>query len=387
MYKFPFLLFGLFLICNLSVGQNPNQKVIYIIDSIPVLEDPDEDNDIDETDIADVAVIKNKDTLKMLGYEKFDGAVYVFTKEYRNRSEELKRIPSSKQMERIGDAWYFKEKLYSGPFIDYYYSGRKQGEGTFVNGKANGKRVMYYQNGKISLERIYTNGIENGIEKEYYEDGVLKQKGAFSNGRETGVWEMYFPNGQLKQRSNFVDGKMEGETTVYYSTGKILSLEITKDGKTTPDKRLEKLEEAMSKGHKSNREGDFKTAVKNYSKVIELDSMYAEAYFARGTARLNDFQFDEAIFDFDIALRLEPYSEKTLTNRAFARIRKHQFGNSRKLSGNNGVSILASKDNPRIPENDLNIICNDLRNAISLGDKSGMVIEALAQFCDKKKDQ
>lgn len=185
---------------------------------------------------------------------------------------------------------------------------------------------MYYQNGKSSMERHYSNGIENGLENEYYEDGSLKQKGEFVNAREHGVWEMYFPNGQIKQRSTFKDGIMEGETTVYYSTGKILAIEITKNKKTTPEKRLDKINQAMNKGHSSSKEGDYKTALKNYSKAIEIDSTYAEAYFSRGTVKLNDFQFDEVILDFDKALRFEPYYEKALTNRAFARIRKHQFG-------------------------------------------------------------
>ena len=57
-------------------------------------------------------------------------------------------------------------RTYSGKFIDYYYSGRKQGEGIFQNGTLEGARTMYYQNGKVAMERNYSNGIENGLEKE-----------------------------------------------------------------------------------------------------------------------------------------------------------------------------------------------------------------------------
>jgi tetratricopeptide (TPR) repeat protein len=273
---------------------------------------------------------------------------------------------------------------YNGKFIDYYYSGRKQGEGNFQNGKVEGVRTMYHQNGQLAMERTYSSGIENGLEKEYYEDGTLKQKGEFVNGKEEGTWEMYFPNGQLKQRSSFKAGNMEGETTVYYSSGKILAVEITKNGKTTPDKRLEKVNQAMNKGHTSNKEGDYKAALKNYSKAIELDSSNAEAYFARGTVKLNDFQFDKAIIDFDKALKIEPYFERALSNRAFARIRKYQFGSSRKLSENNDVTVMASKENPGITENELSLICNDLKQAIFLGDKGKMIIDAVKEFCGTK---
>lgn len=374
------IVFGIILLSFHSVGQ-AQENIIYIIDSIPVIDEPEEGNEIVETDIADITIIKNKDTLKLFGYGQFEEAIFIFTKEYHKRPEDIKRIPSSKQMERKNGVWHFRGNPYNGKFIDYYYSGRKQGEGIFQNGKVEGLRTMYYQNGQMEMERIYSNGIENGLEKEYYEDGTLKQKGEFVNGKEEGVWEMYFPNGQMKQRSTFKAGNMEGETSVYYSTGKVLAVEVTKKGKTTPDKRLEKINQAMNKGHASSKEGDYKAAIKNYSKAIELDSNYAEAYFARGTVKLNDFQFDDAILDFDKALKLEPYFERALSNRAFARIRKYQFGSSRKLSQNNGVKVLASKDNPGIPEDELIIICSDLKQAVFLGDRGKMITDAIKEFC------
>ncbi len=386
MNKIFFIVFALMLLSLHSVGQ-AQENIIYIVDSIPIIDEPEEGNEIVETDIADITVVKNKDSLKLFGYEKFDGAIFIFTKEYRKRPEDLKLIPSTNQMEKKNGVWYFRGSVYSGKFIDYYYSGRKQGEGTFENGKVEGLRTMYHQNGQLSMERTYSGGIENGLEKEYYEDGTLQQKGAFVNGKEEGIWEMYFPNGQVKQRSNFKDGNMEGETTVYYSTGRILAVEVTKNGKTTPDKRLEKVNQAMNKGHASNKEGDYKSAIKNYSKAIELDSGYAEAYFARGTVKLNEFQFDEAILDFDQALKFEPYFEMALSNRAFARIRKYQFGSSRKLSESNGVTVMASKDNPGIPENELTIICNDLKQAIFLGDRGKMIMDAVKEFCEAKSSR
>jgi antitoxin component YwqK of YwqJK toxin-antitoxin module len=386
MSKIIYILFVLFLLSISSIAQT-QEKIIYFVDSIPVREDPEEGNEISESDIADFSVIKNRDTLNRMGFEKFGGAIFIFTKAYRDRPEDLKRIPSSKQMERIDGLWHYRNKIYSGPFIDYYYSGRKEGEGVLKEGRVEGLRRMYHQNSQLALERMYVNGIENGLEKEYYEDGSLKQKGTFVNGKEDGIWEMYYPNGQVKQRSNFKDGIMEGETSVYYSNGKLLAVEVSKNGRTTPDKKLEKIEQALNKGHMSSQEGDYKTAIKNYSKAIEIDSSYAEAYFSRGTVKLNNFQFDEAILDFNKALTLEPYLEKALANRAFARIRKHQFASSRKLSENSGVTVLASKDNPGIPENEIVIICSDLRLAVILGDKAKMTKDALNEFCGTKSSR
>ena len=381
MNKILFLSFVLFLVYFPSAGQTANENIIYIIDSIPVVGDSEEDYEIAQTDIADFTVIKNKDTLKLSGFKKFEEAIYLFTKEYRNRPENIKQIPSSKQMQRKEGVWLLHGSPYSGQFIDYYYNGKIQSEGTILYGKPNGLHRLYYLNGKLLVEKNYKEGLENGLEKEYYEDGSLKQKGEFVNGKEEGIWDMYFPNGQLKQRSSFKDGNMEGETTVYYSTGKIFAVEVTQKGKTIPDKRLEKINKIMQNGHESSKEGDYKTAIKNYSKAIKLDSTYAKAYFSRGTVKLNDFKFDEAIADFDKALMYEPFMNTALSNRAFARIRKYQFEDSRTLTRNSDVTVLASKDKVTIPSGEQEKICSDLHKAVFLGKRSKMIKEALLNYC------
>src|SRR5215471_970700 len=168
MNKVILLVAGLLLIRFYSFGQAANEKILFVVDSIPVIEDPKEGDDIQPDDIAVITVIKNKDTLNRLGYGQFDGVTYIFTKEYRNRPDSLRQILSTKQMKRVNGAWLFNGQPYSGRFIDYYYSGRRQGDGTLINGKLNGFRAMYYQNGKLDVERYYKDGLENGLDKEYY---------------------------------------------------------------------------------------------------------------------------------------------------------------------------------------------------------------------------
>jgi tetratricopeptide (TPR) repeat protein len=381
MNKIIFLFAVLLFTHNISFAQTSDDKIVFVVDSITVMDNPEDGNEILQMDVADLTVIKNKDSLSRLGFGQYDGVTYIFTKEYRNRPDSLKKIPSLKQMERKNGVFLFHSMPYSGRFIDYYYSGRKQGEGTFLNGKVNGHRKMYYQNGIISVEKDYKEGMENGVEIEYYEDGSIKQKGELVNGKEDGIWDKYFPNGQIKQRSIFINGVMNGETTVYYSTGKVLAVEMTKNGKASPDKRLEKINQILNKGNESNKEEDYKNAIKIYSKAIELDSTFAEAYFSRGTAKLNDLQFDEAIADFDKALKFEPFMTYALANRASARIRKYQFRNSRTISKTNGITVLASKDDAPIPEDEKVKICDDLKKVMFLGEKSKMITEARSNYC------
>lgn len=387
MNKIILLLAGLFAIYTTSLGQTPNEKIMFVVDSIKVIDDPEVGNDILPTDIADIIVIKNKDTLRLLGYDQFDGVTFLFTKEYRKRPESLKQIPSSKQLQRKGAVWLLLRSPYNGQFIDYYYSGRKQGEGTFINGKVSGTRKMYYQNGKLQVEKNYKDGLENGLDKEYYEDGSLRQKGEFANGKEEGIWESFYPNGQVKLRSKYKNGEIFDTATKYYSTGRIKENVFIKNGKVIADLNLLKISQLMTKSNESNKEGDTKAAIKYCSKAIELDSTYADAYFSRGTIKLNELQFDEAISDFDKALRLEPYMEFALANRAFARIRKYQLGNSRALLKNSEVTVLASKDKVEIPEAEQQQICNDLQKAVFLGDKSKMIIEAMSDYCETKSSR
>lgn len=381
MKKIIFFTIGISLLTLKSFGQNNSENIVYIVDKITILENPEKGNEVVESEIADMNVIKNKDSLKTFGFEKFDGAIYIYTKEYRKRSEVVKLIPSSKQMERKNGIWYYKNEIYNGKFIDYYYSGRIQGEGFFKNGKLDGLRKIYYQNGKLSVERYYTNAISNGLEKEYYEDGTLKQKGEFINDKEDGIWETYFPNGQIKQRTNLKNGIVDGESTIYYSTGKILSVENGQNGKIIPDQRLQKITQLMKKSNESNQNGDSKSAIKYCSKVIELDNEFAEAYFSRGTLKLNEMQFDEAIEDFDKALTIEPFMTFAIANRAFARIRKFEFGGDRELLKNSEITVFASKKKGEISETEKEKICKDLKQAIYLGDKVEMILEAETKYC------
>ena len=372
----------LFWVCTTLFGQTPNEKIMFVVDSIKVIDDPEVGNDILPTDIADINVIKNKDSLRLLGYDQFDGVTFLFTKEYRKRPESLKQIPSLKQLQRKDGVWLLLGSPYSGQFIDYYYGGRKQGEGTFVNGKVSGTRNMYYQNGKTQVEKIYIDGLENGLDKEYYEDGSLRQKGEFVNGKEEGVWESFYPNGQVELRSKYKDGEIFDTATKYYSTGRIKENVFIKKDKVVADQNLSKISQLMSKSNERNKEGDTKAAIKYCSKVIELDSTCADAYFSRVTIKLNELQFDEAIADFNKALNVEPFLKFALANRAFANIRKYQLGNSRQILKNSEVTVLASKGKVPIPEAEKQQICNDLQKAVFLGDKSKMVFEAISDYCE-----
>jgi len=384
MKKIILLLIFSFLITISTKGQNADPRILYVIDSIPIINEPEEGlNSLSPDQIDKLMVYKGEKAIDSLGYKDLDGVIYIFTKEYVKRPDSIKRIPSSNNMERKNYEWYLKNSsnTYSGKFIDYYLDGKKQGEGNFKNGKVDGVRKMYYPNGQTLMERVYSSGLENGLEKEYYEDGTLKQKGDFLNGKENGVWEMFHPNGQLKQKVLFDNGELIGESIGYYSTGKINFTEKFNNGIAIKDKENSKKNDLYLDGINFDKMGDFKSSIKKYTKAIELDSTFANGYFARGTAKLNNLEFDEAIIDFNKTLEIEPFFAKAFGNRAFALIRKYEFANSRTLSENSEITILATKDEVEIPESVLEKICADLTKSYSLGIKNKMISDAKEKFC------
>ena len=375
----------LLLVLSYSFTQGQNEKALFVVDSIPIIEEPKENNSLSQDEINNVVTITKRQTLDSLGYNQLDKVIYVFTKAYVNRPDSLKSIPSTGIMEKRNGTWYLPNNTnpYSGRFIDYYMSGKKQGEGFLFNGRLKGNRKMYYQNGNISADLEYENGISNGSEKNFYEDGKLKEEGVTKNQKKIGLWKSYHPNGQIKNLTPHNENSLiHGESVSYYSTGKIKSLFKYKDGTYIKDKNFEKFYKLYNGGQENFKLGNFKSAIKKYTKCIELNPTSADAYFARGTAKLENFEFDEARKDFDKTLEIEPFFTNAYANRAFTIIRKYEFANSRDIKGFKGVKIMSAKK-AVIPKDAKVMVCKDLNKAVSLGDKIRMVIDALKDHCEK----
>ncbi|HEY4110186.1 hypothetical protein [Puia sp.] len=372
---------GLFLTVRPVFGQTDSSRLVYVVDSVLVESDPGSDDDLSPADIAEMVVVKNKDSLQRLGYGRFNGVAFIFTKAYRARPDSIKKNPSLKQMVQKNGVWYFHEAPYSGRVIDYYLNGKVQTEGQLLNGKGNGWVIHYYHNGQKELARPYKDGVIDGTDREFYPDGTLKQEGVFVAGREEGVWKRYFPNGQTDLYSNYLHGELVDSSVRYYSTGMIKERVMIKNGKVISDPVKTKVHQLMNKSAQSDKEEDRAGAIRYATKAIALDSTFADAYFSRGTLKLNDFKFDEAIADLDKALTIEPYMKNALSNRAFARIRKYQFAGGRVLSKNDDVTVMASKGKVDIPAADKEKICSDLQKAISLGDNRKMIMDALHDYC------
>ena len=143
-----------------------------------------------------------------------------------------------------------------------------------------------------------------------------------------------------------------------------------------------KFFDLQGKAQELMQAGDYKSAIKKLDDAEKLNTQYADLYFYRGTAKLDIFDFDNAVTDFDKAIELEPLYMEAIANRAFARIRKYEFKNSRTLSSNSEVTVMATKDKVEIPADEKIKICNDLNKSIELGDNKDMILDAIKNYCN-----
>jgi len=138
-------------------------------------------------------------------------------------------------------------------------------------------------------------------------------------------------------------------------------------------------------GTKSYVEGNSRAALRACNKALELDSNFSDAYAVRGLWKYYDDKYDEAIADFDKALRLEPYSEEALAYRALSRIKRFQESDDRpKNRSSENAATIKKKDSSLMPAEEKDKLCADLQKAIFLGDDSKKTYEALVEFCGTK---
>jgi hypothetical protein len=265
MIKTLLLLPGFLCYSMLAFAQAYNNKMLFVIDSIPVLANPESWNQVTQNDIADITLITDKDPLKFLGWAQVDGISYIFTKAYRNRPDSIKSIPGLKQMVSKNGLWYCNDTLYSGRYIDYYYNGNMQAEGTLLNGILNGNVIVYFPNGVIKSVSGYKNGIRHGDWKDYYRNGQLMLTRHYAEGRQDTTGNMYFFNGQPAR-----DVKRSNETAYdtalfYYSTGKVKEMALNTHSHAYRSRQNDDLAYYNTMFYNSLTQGDLKKANKHFT--------------------------------------------------------------------------------------------------------------------------
>jgi len=193
-------------------------------------------------------------------------------------------------IERDG-VYYTKDtnKPYSGPVFSLYNNGQKKDEGTFKNGKKDGKFPKWFENGQMEEITYYEEGENsskgtwfrwddkgNMIEKmtfnddgsrdiylkwdylsgqiwkrdslrgwlggsgtsEYYHDnGQISSRYKIQFGKQTGPYTSWYEDGQMKSKGSYDDGKRNGLVTEWYENGQKMAEGTYKDGKLISHKK------------------------------------------------------------------------------------------------------------------------------------------------------
>ena len=344
-----------------TYGQEKKEKILYVVDSIPIFGSISEDEGtLSENTVDHLDVVTNKAGFGEYKIYNFDKIIFVFTKEYAKRPDEIKKIPTSKKTYRKEGKWCLigSSLPYSGKVIDYYYDGRIKRDGFLKDGLADGLANSYYKDGQLEFYRHYTKGIAVGESGQYYRNGQLQQTGQFKDDKKDGFWKEWYSTGILKRETEF------------------------KGGKPRPSKEATKVNSYFTKGLDFFDKENYKEAVIYYNKAIQLEPNYSDLYFHRSRAYLYDMNFDEALTDCNKAIELEPLYKDAYSQRAFIRIRKYEFKDSRVLNNSKEVTIYATKQNVEIPTEEKAKICIDLKKGYELGDTKQMITDAIKKYCE-----
>lgn len=95
-------------------------------------------------------------------------------------------------------------------------------EQPFVNGVANGTRIIYFPNGKVNQTTPSVNGFMHGVQKTYNQAGVLLQEVSYKDGYKDGVIKAYYLNGKLKAQTNYLKGRPAEGLVEYDPEGKMI---------------------------------------------------------------------------------------------------------------------------------------------------------------------
>ena len=80
-----------------------------------------------------------------------------------------------------------------------------------------------------------------------------------------------------------------------------------------------------SRGMAYDKEGRYDQAILDYNKALKINPRYAEAYNNRGVAYRRKGQYDRAISDYNKALEINPKDAEAYNNRAVAYLGKGQY--------------------------------------------------------------
>ena len=100
------------------------------------------------------------------------------------------------------------KELYSGDVFKNYLGGKTEYEGSYKNGKQDGKWTYWWENGQKGAEETYKDGKEEGLWTEWHENGQKWIEATYKDGERVGKWTLWYKNGQKHEEETYKDGEL-----------------------------------------------------------------------------------------------------------------------------------------------------------------------------------
>jgi antitoxin component YwqK of YwqJK toxin-antitoxin module len=131
----------------------------------------------------------------------------------------------------------YKDSQKMGVWIEYFPTGLKKSELTFVNNRPNGHAIMYNENGTKAEEGTWVGTRWTGDYHLYYEDGTERQAFNYNQlGQRDGKQVYKHPNGQVAIEVEMKAGKEEGWKKEYDENGNLIRETYFSGGTIDPAK-------------------------------------------------------------------------------------------------------------------------------------------------------
>ena len=103
-----------------------------------------------------------------------------------------------------------RKDLYFNGTSNIPFTGSTKGliQGSFVNGKKEGKHIKYYENGNTLSQSNFKKGIPDGEWLEFHYNGNLLSKRNYNNGILEGLYIDYYRIGQILSIRTYKNNKL-----------------------------------------------------------------------------------------------------------------------------------------------------------------------------------
>jgi antitoxin component YwqK of YwqJK toxin-antitoxin module len=137
---------------------------------------------------------------------------------------------------------YIGESIKDSVWLYYDETGTLLSKDSYALGKKNGTCYVYLPDGKVSEERNYKADLQHGPFKQYFDGKKIKGEGTYVNGKMEGKNAYYYPNGVPAALGYYKNGNKTGPWIYKNMEGKITEKELyLENGNLADPKKTEEF--------------------------------------------------------------------------------------------------------------------------------------------------